>query len=74
MAWTVEYLASVQKDIKKFDGLAKKRIRNFIENRLATSNNPREMGHALKGSVYWVNFGGIGLATIVYYVRLLITR
>lgn len=48
MVWKVEYLASVQKDVKKFDAQTRLRIKDFIENRLAKSSNPRDFGHALK--------------------------
>ena len=49
MVWKVEYLSSVQKDVKNFDVQTRSRIKDFIENRLAKSSNPRELGHALKG-------------------------
>ena len=50
MIWTVEYLASISKDVKKLDAQTRLGIRNFIEAKLAKSKNPRELGRALKGS------------------------
>ena len=50
MIWTVEYLASISKDVKKLDAQTRLGIRNFIKAKLAKSKNPRELGRALKGS------------------------
>ena len=50
MAWTIEYARSVQKEIRRLDPQARKRIREFLEERLAKHDNPRSMGKALKGS------------------------
>lgn len=49
MIWKIEYLASVKKDIQKFDHQTRKRIREYLENRIALLNNPRDNGAALKG-------------------------
>lgn len=56
MAWTIEYTKSVQKHAKRLDPIIRKRIREFLDERLATHDNPRELGTALKGHVlggYW---------------------
>jgi mRNA interferase RelE/StbE len=56
LAWTIELRASAEKQL---DRLAKRdaaRIISFLEERLATHENPREMGDALKGHAlggYW---------------------
>ena len=48
--WTVEYLASVRKDVKKLDPQVRTRIRAFLEKRVASLEDPRSIGEALKGS------------------------
>lgn len=56
MAWTIEYARSVQKYTKRLDPVIRKRIRQFLDERLATHENPRELGKALKGHAlggYW---------------------
>ena len=56
MAWTIEYAKSVQKSAKKLDPVILMRIKQFVEERLATHENPHELGVALKGQAlggYW---------------------
>ncbi|HBF29470.1 type II toxin-antitoxin system RelE/ParE family toxin [Rhizobium sp.] len=56
MAWTIEYLQSVQKIVKKLDPQTRQRLRDFLESRLAEAADPRLLGKALKGSLlgsYW---------------------
>lgn len=48
--WTIEYLASVRKDVRKLDPPVCKRIREFLEERVADLEDPRSIGEALKGS------------------------
>ena len=52
MIWKVEYLASVKKDVKKLDVQTRLRIKNFIEDSIATSKDLRELGRALKGEKF----------------------
>ncbi len=56
MAWTIEYAKSAQKNAKRLDPVIRKRIRQFLDERLATHENPHELGTALKGHAlggYW---------------------
>ncbi|MGV2125223.1 type II toxin-antitoxin system RelE family toxin [Agrobacterium vitis] len=56
MAWTIEYLQSVQKTVRKLDPQTRKRLRDFLEQRLLEAEDPRQIGKALKGSQlgqYW---------------------
>jgi mRNA interferase RelE/StbE len=48
--WTIEYLASVRKDVRKLDPQVRTRIREFLEQRVASLEDPRSIGEALKGS------------------------
>jgi mRNA interferase RelE/StbE len=53
VAWTIEFTTAVQKHAKGLDPVIRKRIRNFLNERLAAHENSRELGegHALGG--YW---------------------
>lgn len=56
MAWAIEYTISAQKYTKKLDPVIRRRIRQFLEERLVTHGNPRDLGKALKGHAlggYW---------------------
>ncbi len=48
--WTIEYLASVRKDIRRLDPQVCRRIRKFLEVRVACLEDPRSIGEALKGA------------------------
>lgn len=50
MTWNINYAESVKKDVQKFDVSTRKRLKNFIEYRLAKMENPRTIGGALTGS------------------------
>ena len=49
MAWTIEYAASVQKPVAKLDPQTRKRIRSFLEEKIASLDDPRSQGKALTG-------------------------
>lgn len=51
VAWTIEYARSVQKTVRKIDPQARKRIRDYLERRVASLDDPRELGAPLKGSL-----------------------
>ena len=55
MAWTLEYARSARKFVEKLDPHTRNRIRDFLENRLAELDNPRELGKPLKGplATFW---------------------
>ncbi|WP_434721913.1 type II toxin-antitoxin system RelE family toxin [Mesorhizobium sp. RIZ17] len=55
MAWTLEYARSARKFVETLDPHTRNRIREFIENRLAYLDNPRELGKPLKGplATFW---------------------
>ena len=48
--WTIVYLAFVRKDVRRIDPAVRARIRNFLEDRVASLEDPRSLGEALKGS------------------------
>ena len=59
MVWTVEYTTAVERGLSRLDRQIARRIRNFMRDRVATCENPREIGKALHGPWsghwrYWV--------------------
>jgi mRNA interferase RelE/StbE len=56
LAWAVEFDPDAVKDLKKLDKQVQKRVLEFLRLRLATMDNPRELGEALAGAAlgnYW---------------------
>ncbi|MFC6487850.1 type II toxin-antitoxin system RelE family toxin [Nitratireductor sp. GCM10026969] len=50
MNWTIEYNTSVRKSIRKLDSQTRSRIRHFLSERIASLDDPRQLGAALSGS------------------------
>jgi mRNA interferase RelE/StbE len=48
--WRISYLAAAQKDVRKLDPQVQLRLREFLERRIASLEDPRSVGEALKGS------------------------
>mgnify|MGYP003450892035 CR=1 FL=1 len=55
MTWVIQYLSSVKKDTDKLDPQVKRRIKDFLENRIACLEDPRSVGESLKGTLseFW---------------------
>jgi len=55
MAWKIKYLKSIQKEIRKINKGEQKKIREYLEDRIANADDPRKFGKALKGthSEFW---------------------
>ncbi len=55
MAWTIEYSNSARKELRKLDRQVAKRIVTFMDDRVGPSDNPRNLGKALVGTLdrYW---------------------
>jgi mRNA interferase RelE/StbE len=49
LAWTIEYAETARKQLRKLDKTAARRIVEFMDKRVAPSDDPRELGKALKG-------------------------
>ena len=49
MAWAIEYAETAKKQLRKLDRFAARRIVDFMDERVAASNDPRAIGKALKG-------------------------
>ncbi|MFW9594224.1 MAG: type II toxin-antitoxin system RelE family toxin [Macromonas sp.] len=50
MAWTIEIDRAAVRDLDKLDPQAARRILVFLHERVATLDDPRSIGEALKGS------------------------
>jgi mRNA interferase RelE/StbE len=50
VAWTIEYDLAARKHIEELDAQTRRRLRNFLEVRIASLGNPRQSGQALQGS------------------------
>jgi mRNA interferase RelE/StbE len=50
VAWTIEYDLAVRKSLEKMDAVTRRRLRNFLEGRIANLDDPRQLGQALQGS------------------------
>jgi mRNA interferase RelE/StbE len=56
LAWKIEYTSTALKQLGKFDKPAAKRIVDFMDERIAVLDNPRDTGKALMGAMlgaYW---------------------
>jgi mRNA interferase RelE/StbE len=49
VTWTIEYAQSCQKPMKRMDPMVRRRIRQFLSERVASLDNPRQLGEALQG-------------------------
>lgn len=52
MAWTIEYVESVRKSVRQLDQQVQRRLRDFLEFRLALMDNPRQLGAAMRGTQF----------------------
>lgn len=50
MAWLIEFDDAAKKDLAKLDKQIARRITGFLRERVAPLDDPRSLGHALKGS------------------------
>lgn len=50
MAWTIEFDRHARKNVEKLDQQTRRRIRSFLYDRLASLDDPRQIGDALQGS------------------------
>ena len=55
MTWRIEFTKNAAKQFAKLDKPVKQRIIDFLENRLTSMENPRQLGKALQGPLaeYW---------------------
>ena len=51
MAWTIRYLKSARKEAQKIDPQDRERIRDYMEQRVAGLEDPRQLGEPLKGQL-----------------------
>lgn len=51
MGWTISYAASVRKSLEKIDAVGRRRIRAYLEERVARLDDPRQLGKPLTGDL-----------------------
>ncbi len=51
MAWTIEFVPAARKELKKLGRAEAARIVDALETRIATRDDPRELGSALGGDL-----------------------
>lgn len=49
MTWTIEFERVAAKEFRKLDQHTQRRIRNFLQQRILATNNPRSAGKPLRG-------------------------
>ncbi len=49
LAWTVEYTETARTQLRKLDRHMARRVIDYMEERVAVSDNPRQRGQALTG-------------------------
>lgn len=50
MAWTIEYAQSSRKPMERLDPMVRRRIRAFLSERVASLEDPRQLGGPLQGA------------------------
>ncbi len=55
MAWTIEFSDTAKRTLRKLDRQTSQRILNFLDQRVAPSDDPRSLGQSLSGPLrrYW---------------------
>lgn len=55
MTWTIKFTKQAEKQFNKLDHSIQKRLANFLNNRLKSLDDPKELGKALQGNLaeYW---------------------
>ena len=56
MVWTIDYTESARRQLRKFDKQTARRILDFMDERIAAQEDPRNTGKALTGPMlgaYW---------------------
>ena len=52
MAWTIKYDPGALKDLKKLDRTIQREILDYMDNRVATAEDPRDFGKPLRASKF----------------------
>ena len=55
MAWTIEYAKTAKDQLRKLDRTVARRVLDFMDERIAPLENPRQSGKAVKGPMgeFW---------------------
>ena len=49
MAWAIDYADTAKAQLRKLDSNTALRVMNYMDDRVAASDDPRRVGHALTG-------------------------
>jgi mRNA interferase RelE/StbE len=49
LAWAIEYADTAKKQLRRLDKTIARRIADFMDEHVASGNDPRRLGKALKG-------------------------
>ena len=52
MAWKIDFDPRADRELSRLDGQVTRRITRFLHERVASLENPRSIGEALKGTEY----------------------
>jgi mRNA interferase RelE/StbE len=52
MAWKIDFDPRADRELSRLDGQVARRITRFLHERVASLENPRSIGEALKGTEY----------------------
>ena len=52
MAWTIEYDPRALRDLKKLDGTIQREILDYMDQRVAAAQDPRDFGKPLRASKF----------------------
>ena len=55
MVWKIKYLKSIQKEVRKIDKKEQQKIKDYLEKKVASLEDPRELGKILRGGMkdFW---------------------
>jgi mRNA interferase RelE/StbE len=55
LAWTIDFAETAKKQLRKLDPQSARRILDYLDERIANSQNPRDSGKALTGPLgsFW---------------------
>ncbi|WP_125615819.1 type II toxin-antitoxin system RelE family toxin [Specibacter cremeus] len=66
MSHAIRFTPKAAKQVKKLDAVAARRIRAFLEQKLARLENPRQLGKKLVNEEFWrYRVGGYRILTVI---------
>jgi mRNA interferase RelE/StbE len=69
VVWTIEFAESVGKSVEKLDSETRRRIRTYLDQRIANLDDPRSQGKPLTGPLGGLWRYGVGDYRIIYEIQ-----